>query len=1176
MSFDTASLTLRALLQTVATKAGLGRGVSGRPQSLTGLTPTAQSFAVSVFASEAPVVLLVPGDNDIDHSTTDAQFFLAALEGLTRADVERQVLPFPSREVDPYRGIAPHLDVAAARGRALAALAQRRARLVVASVAALLPRLSPPGRMQEAVIALRTGGMLSPTQLADRLACAGFEGTDPVEAHGEFCLRGGVVDIFPAGDVNPIRAEFAGDSIESLRRFDPATQRSITMIDRVSVQPLRDQLEMATDDPDAIDRRATFRDYVLHAGAQFVVSEPLEMEERVRQLTEQLHISHGDALARGESVLPPDVLQVNVDDVAAWLAHAATLSTLEIGGASPSGKSSFTTQHVACQPAAEFRGRLRDWVADVKRGRERGDTMLFVAETNGRADRIVELLAEDGLVAVRLDGEEDTYAAVLLVATGLLARGFRLTDAGLQVYTESDLFEDEHLVRHQKRSVAKSFLSDFRDLKAGDHVVHVEHGIGAFVGLRQFSLTQSHAAHEFVELWYAGDYKLFVPVEHLDLLQKYTGASNPSLDRLGGTTWEKAKTRVKKSMRDMAGELLKLYASRQVLPGHTFNADTHWQREFEEAFEYELTPDQQTAIVDIKHDMEAPVAMDRLLCGDVGYGKTEVALRAAFKAVMDGKQVVILTVTTVLAFQHYKTICERFAAFPIRIEMLSRFRNKVEQKTLLGELETGKVDLIVGTHRLLSKDVEFRDLGLLIVDEEQRFGVAHKERIKQMRRRVDVLTLTATPIPRTLNMSLAGIRDMSVIETPPRDRLAIQTNVIRFDPQVIARAIRTELARGGQVYVVHNRVESIHSVASLVARLVPEARLAVAHGQTTEAELEKVMIDFVAHEFDVLVATTIIENGLDIPNVNTIIVNHAEKYGLAQLYQLRGRVGRSDRRAYAYLVIPADNALTPTAQQRLAAIREFSELGSGFRVAALDLEIRGAGSLLGGQQSGHIEAIGFDMYIKLLEETVRELQGEEIKDRPRARVNLGLELRIDDAYIAETAQRLATYRKVAAATDEPALSAALEEVGDRYGPLHPSLTRLAEYGRVRILADHIGVEALDREDSFLVIKFRTDAPVEPARLIEFVGAHAGVTLTPPGVVRIDLEATEDAGGAREGAAAVWSECQSSWWTDRATTGTVAAGFSATEMAADTEPAVGHELEYLDRVQRVLGQLSGSD
>ena len=623
------------------------------------------------------------------------------------------------------------------------------------------------------------------------------------------------------------------------------------------------------------------------------------------------------------------------------------------------------------------------------------------------------------------------------------------------------------------------------------------------------------------------------------------------------------------------GELLKLYAARHALPGYAFNADTHWQQEFEDAFEHALTPDQQTAVTEIKIDMEKATAMDRLLCGDVGYGKTEVALRAAFKAVMDGKQVALLTATTVLAFQHYKTLRERFAAFPIRIEMLSRFRTKSEQKSLLVELAAGKIEVIIGTHRLLSKDVSFRDLGLLVIDEEQRFGVAHKERIKQMRRRVDVLALTATPIPRTLNMSLAGIRDMSVIETPPRDRLAIQTNVIKFQPEVIGQAIRTELGRGGQVYVVHNRVESIHSIASLVSRIVPEARLAVAHGQTTEAALEKVMVEFVAHEYDVLIATTIIENGLDIPNVNTIIINHAEKYGLAQLYQLRGRVGRSDRRAYAYLVIPADNALTSVARQRLSAIREFSELGSGFRVAALDLEIRGAGNLLGGQQSGHIEAIGFDMYVKLLQQAVQELQGHEIEDTRRARVNLGVELRIDETYVVETNQRLAIYRKIAEAANEESLSEVMAEVSDRYGSLHSSVERLAEYARVRILADQIDIEAIDREGPLLVVRFRTDAALDPGQLVKFVGATESATLSPGGVVRINLDGADgrrNVMGTRRVRVKNKDSVQASTPPETSLAKTELLSSEA-KTSVNPGPTVDHE--YLNLVQIALRRLSGS-
>ena len=640
-----------------------------------------------------------------------------------------------------------------------------------------------------------------------------------------------------------------------------------------------------------------------------------------------------------------------------------------------------------------------------------------------------------------------------------------------------------------------------------------------------------------MELHYAGEDKLFVPVERLDLVQKYSGAARPSLDKLGGTTWEKAKTRVKKAMRDMAEELLKLYAARKAIQGHAFSPDSHWQQEFEDAFEWELTPDQRTAIADIKGDMETSVSMDRLLCGDVGYGKTEVAMRAAFKAVMDGKQVAFLAPTTVLAFQHLKTLRDRFAAFPVRIDMVSRFRSKAEQKQIVDDLQAGKIEIIVGTHRLLSKDVQFRDLGLLVVDEEQRFGVAHKERIKQIRKRVDVLTMTATPIPRTLNMSLAGIRDMSIIETPPKDRLSIQTNVVKFDQPVITRAIRTEIERGGQIYFVHNRVESIYSLGNLLTRLVPEARIAVAHGQMGEEALERVMVDFVAHKYDVLLATTIIENGLDISNANTIIVNRADRYGLSQLYQLRGRVGRSDRRAYAYLLIPPEDSLSPVAKKRLAAIREFSDLGSGFRVAALDLEIRGAGNLLGGEQSGHIEAVGFDMYMKLLEQTIKELKGEEIEDELRANVNLRVDLRVDESYIPDMNQRLTVYRRMAAVRTAPELDKMMDEVRDRYGAPPVSVLNLAEYASIRLLADRLRVESVDREGQLVVLKFRPDAKLDPTWLFKVVQSRGDVALHPPATLKLDLRAPASrkplerpAAGPAGGARDKWARGARNAWT----------------------------------------------
>ncbi|HEY0385595.1 MAG TPA: transcription-repair coupling factor, partial [Pyrinomonadaceae bacterium] len=554
-------------------------------------------------------------------------------------------------------------------------------------------------------------------------------------------------------------------------------------------------------------------------------------------------------------------------------------------------------------------------------------------------------------------------------------------------------------------------------------------------------------------------------------------------------------------MRDMADELLRLYAERKLVGGYAFAADSPWQREFEDGFEYVPTPDQETAIEDVKTDMEQPTPMDRLLCGDVGYGKTEVAMRAAFKAVMESKQVAVLAPTTVLAYQHLETFSARFAPFPVKIELLSRFRSPKEQKDVVKRVEAGEIDIIIGTHRVLSKDVRFRDLGLVVVDEEQRFGVAHKERLKQLKKKVDVLTLSATPIPRTLNMSLMGLRDMSLIETPPRDRLAIQTQVVQFSESVIKSAIELELARGGQVFFIHNRVESIETIAALVQRLVPQSRLAVAHGQMNEKEMEQVMLDFVDYKYDVLVATTIIENGIDIPRANTIIINRADAYGLSQLYQLRGRVGRSNRRAYAYLLIPSEQGLSPIARRRLAAIREFSDLGAGFRIAALDLELRGAGNLLGGQQSGHMDALGFDLYTQMLERTVAELRGEAVEDETSVSINLGVDVAIPEDYIGDMGQRLRTYKRVSSARDEETLRDILVETQDRYGRIPESVERLFEYAGLRRLAEEVGVVSIDRTHTGLAIKLGERARVAPEKLLALVGEREGASFTPSGILR---------------------------------------------------------------------------
>ena len=1171
-TFAPTSLTLRALLKTAAGRAGMGV----RAAKVTGLTAAAKAMFAAAAAARDHVLLVVPTDADVERMTGDVRFFLTALDGLSDTDAERAVLPFPSHEVDPYRGLAPHMDIASARARALHALTAGTARVVIASAAGLLPRISAPQHLQSTSLVLSPGQDISPTDLGDLLASAGYTRQDPVDESGEFCVRGGVVDFYPAGARQPVRLEFVGDTIESMRTYDPATQRSIAPIDQASIVPLQDLLA----EGNGTDRSATLFDYLRAQGKpRVLVSETDEVYAQGEKLTAQVLASFEEATAKGSKVPEPAALVVAWEEARAWLDGATALETLSIEEADAT--------HIASQPAQDFGGRITDWVAEIRRTRERGETVLFVADSHGRAERTVELLAEYEIFAVPVDRAEDSRTAAVLVAHGHLTKGFRLPDAALQVWAETDVFEEERKTTHERRrSAARTFLSDVRDLKVGDLVVHVDHGIGMFVGLKRIEVGPD--VQEFMELRYYGEDKLFVPVERLDLVQKYTGGATPALDKLGGTTWEKAKTRVKKAMRDMAEELLKLYAARKAVPGHAFSADSHWTQEFDEAFEWELTPDQQNAVHDIRGDMESPTPMDRLLCGDVGYGKTEVAMRAAFKAVMDGKQVAVLAPTTVLASQHFKTLKSRFAAFPVRIDMVSRFRTKAEQKQTLEDLAAGKVEIIVGTHRLLSKDVQYRDLGLLIVDEEQRFGVAHKERIKHLRKRVDVLTMTATPIPRTLNMSLAGIRDMSIIETPPRDRLAIQTNVVKFDAAVIARAIRTEMERGGQVYFVHNRVESIYSLGSLITRLVPEARIGIGHGQMNDEALEKVMVDFVAHRYDVLLATTIIENGLDISNANTIIVNRADRYGLAQLYQLRGRVGRSDRRAYAYLLVPPDESLSAVAKKRLAAIREFSELGSGFRVAAMDLEIRGAGNLLGGEQSGQIEAVGFDTYMKLLEQTIKELKGEELEDEKRANVNLRVDLRIDESYIPDMNQRLTVYRRMAAVRSDEELRRLIEEVRDRYGAPPESVVNLAEYASIRLMADRIGLESVDREAQTVVLRFRQDAKLDPTWLFNLVQQRGDLTLVPPATLKLNLSGPIIRSAPVPVAPAVRQDGRitrsslskrgkdpvagGSWWAARAQTGEVTAGFSKGEILRPAKENPRGEAGIFGRVAALLADL----
>jgi transcription-repair coupling factor (superfamily II helicase) len=777
-----------------------------------------------------------------------------------------------------------------------------------------------------------------------------------------------------------------------------------------------------------------------------------------------------------------------------------------------------------------FHGSMQVAVAEAKTLVEQGYRVAFFAPSNGELERLADILREYsvpfqlGLAPNEAASPylaERAYLAGPVASTylikGLVRRGAIFPESGIAFIGSEDLFDASELIARPGINKGKmsAFAVDLADLKPGDYVVHVTHGVGRFLGLRE--IVQGDQKGDFMLLEYSGDAKLYVPLTRLDLVEKYRGSGDaaPPLDKLGGSTWTARKTRVKAKMRDMADELLKLYAERRMTEGFPFSHDSNWQREFEDAFEFTETKDQLSAAKEIKRDMEAPHPMDRLLCGDVGYGKTEVAMRAAFKALGDGKQVAVLAPTTVLAFQHYETFRARFAAFPVRIEMLSRFRSPKEMSAAIEDLAEGKVDIAIGTHRLFSKDVVFHDLGLVIIDEEQRFGVRHKERLKQMRKNVDVLTMSATPIPRTLHMSMLGIRDMSVIETPPKDRLSIHTVVSHFDPELIRTAVDQELSRGGQVYFVHNRVESIFERAAMIQQLVPNCRIGVGHGQMGEEQLERVLLGFMRHEYDVFVCTTIVENGLDIPLANTMVIEHAERYGLSELYQLRGRVGRSNRRAYAYLLVPADTELSELARKRLAALREFSDLGAGFKIAALDLELRGAGNLLGGEQHGHIAAVGFDTYLRLLEETVQELKGEEAPLQIHSSLNLGLDIRIPPDYIADENQRLRAYKRIADARDSEEAEKVRAELADRYGPPPEAVETLFRFALLKTQAEHVGVEAVDRRGSALQIKFHPGSKIDPAKLMELVSSREGAQFTPAGLLRLPMGTSDGAGAVLE-------------------------------------------------------------
>ncbi|MBI1798206.1 MAG: transcription-repair coupling factor [Candidatus Eisenbacteria bacterium] len=948
-------------------------------------------------AASRPLLYVVAHGDAFEEAHDDVEYFRGG--GAT--------LAFPEPDNLPYDPAPAHPGITAQRLETLGRLESVREvgeswpGIVLCTVRGLMQRVPGPRRLAAAIVRVAVGTELDPQALLARLVELGYERLAEVEAVGHFARRGGIVDVWPASSADPLRLEFDGDTLVSLRRFDAGTQRSLEQLAAATLLPI---FEIAASMLEELQRR--------HAGAD-------------------------------------------------WM-----------GTVAESGEAGRYAQNllVACAPAEPVQRSIERLKSQIAELGARAIEPVILCDNIGQKDRLWEMLGDAGVT----------------LGVGLVSAGFTLAGAGFAVMTDHEIFARYRRRRRRLRKTGGLSIAELSSLKSGDFVVHEDHGVGIYRGMRR--LTLSGQETDCLEISYAEQDRLFVPVQQLGLVSRYAAGegARPSLHRLGSASWQKTKARAKKAIQDMAENLIQTYAARRALDGHAFHGDAVWQRELEASFPYEETPDQLRAIEEVKEDMESQRPMDRLICGDVGYGKTEVAIRAAFKAVQDGKQVAVLVPTTILAQQHLLTFRERLADFPVRVEVLSRFRTPKEQKQTLAALSRGEVDILIGTHRLLSKDVKFLHLGLVVIDEEHRFGVAQKEKIRQITKLVDVLAMTATPIPRTLNLSLAGARDMSVIETPPRDRLPVHTEILEYDDEVIADAVLREIDRGGQVFFVHNRVETIHNAALALQKLVPQVRVAIAHGQMHERDLEKTMLDFLDRRWDVLVSTMIVESGLDIPSVNTLIVDRADTLGLAQLYQLRGRVGRSSYRAYAYLLVPSRRVLTEEAEKRLRVIEEFDDLGVGFKIALKDMEIRGAGNMLGPEQHGFILGLGFDLYLKLLEEAVANLKGDAAETIPEPRLSTDWAAFLPEDYVPDEHEKLNLYRRLAEKRELAEIDDLTIEMIDRFGQLPPPAVALLELRRLRLLGAGAGVESLRVIQNVVELILRS--PLKPNEIRALVGS----------------------------------------------------------------------------------------
>ncbi len=1032
-------------------------------------------YAAAYAAAPRPTVIIV-------HSRESLEDWREDLAGLL-PQVTVLELPEVDAAGEVLRAAASGRERSARRMDVLGRLVRGEQLIVLALAGAAVAKGMSRSDFSRLSLRLGTGEAVGLAHLIERLAGLGYERVEEVEAMGQFSARGGIVDVFPVNRTTPVRVEFFDEEIDSLREYDLGTKRSVKSIGALSILPLA-QAE-ATGKPEP------FLSY-LSAEGTVIFDEPTRIREAIRTLVKENPDGKGQ-LFRWEDLL------------AAAEGHTVVFSALmlqQVHGCTPD-----VTMSVTVTNMTPFQRQMDLLASELSRWLAAGERVLALVGTREKADGLRELLAKRRIPSAVIEAGAELDKRLVSVQVGRLLAGFEFAQDHLVVLTEKDIFG-----RVKRRLTAKApdgeKISHFRDIKPGDYVVHVNHGIGKYLGVVTLDVGGVH--RDYLHIKYGGEDKLYVPTDQVHLLQKYIGAEGevPRLSRMGGTEWVKAKARAKKSVEDIAEKLIEIYAKRKQAMGYAFSPDDASQREFEDAFPYEETADQLRAIREIKADMEQPKPMDRLLCGDVGFGKTEVAIRAAYKAALDGKQVAVLVPTTVLAQQHYQTFSQRFLGFLPTVDVISRFRSAREQKETLARVASGEVDILIGTHAILNqRKVHFKDLGLLIVDEEQRFGVKQKDKIRSLAAGIDVLTLSATPIPRTLHMSLVGARDMSIIETPPAERFPVQTYVVEARDDVMAGAIKRELRRGGQVFFVYNRVMSIDAMRARLAELVPEARILVAHGQMPEEMLERVMMDFYEGKGDILLATSIVENGLDVANANTIIVYNADHFGLSQLYQMRGRVGRSPRMAFAYFVYQADKVLTETAEKRLAAMKEFAELGAGFKIAMRDLEIRGAGNLLGSQQHGHIASVGFEMYCKLLEEAIAALQQKKPpKVRPEPVIEIQTEAYIDGGYISDAQHKLEIYQRIAAIRKNEEIPAFIDELIDRFGEPTPGVMNLLAVTRIRNYARELGIASISEKPAFVELRLTKEPTLSMERLMQLKERFGpNLTILPQqGILRLRL------------------------------------------------------------------------